>query len=92
MEKRVLLAVALSFLVLYGYQALFPPPKPAQSTAPAPQVSGSTTPGTAAAPPPSEAEAVAPTTPQEAPLVGDREENERGEAAPDFLRELVPHR
>jgi YidC/Oxa1 family membrane protein insertase len=28
MEKRVLLAVILSFLVLYGYQALFPPPKP----------------------------------------------------------------
>ena len=28
MEKRVLLAVFLSFLVLYGYQALFPPPKP----------------------------------------------------------------
>jgi YidC/Oxa1 family membrane protein insertase len=76
MEKRVLLAVALSFLVLYGYQALFPPPKPAQSTAPAPQVSGSTTPGTAAAPAPSEAEAVAPTTPQEAPLVGDREEQD----------------
>ena len=28
MEKRVLLAVVLSFVVLYGYQALFPPPKP----------------------------------------------------------------
>jgi len=28
MEKRVLLAVILSFLVLYGYQALFPPPEP----------------------------------------------------------------
>jgi YidC/Oxa1 family membrane protein insertase len=27
MEKRVLLAVLLSFLVLYGYQAIFPPPK-----------------------------------------------------------------
>jgi YidC/Oxa1 family membrane protein insertase len=26
MERRVLLAVILSFLVLYGYQALFPPP------------------------------------------------------------------
>ena len=34
MEKRVLLAVALSFLVLYGYQALFPPPKPAQMHCP----------------------------------------------------------
>ena len=28
MEKRVLQAVFLSFLVLYAYQALFPPPKP----------------------------------------------------------------
>ena len=27
MEKRVLLAVVLSFVVLYGYQALFPPPE-----------------------------------------------------------------
>jgi YidC/Oxa1 family membrane protein insertase len=33
MEKRVLLAVVLSFVVLYGYQALFPPPKPAQQQA-----------------------------------------------------------
>jgi YidC/Oxa1 family membrane protein insertase len=35
MERRVLIAVLLSFLVLYGYQALFPPPPeptPAQST------------------------------------------------------------
>ena len=76
MEKRVLLAVALSFLVLYGYQALFPPPKPAESAAPAPQVSGSTTPGNAAAPSPAEAEAVAPTTPQEAPVVADRDERD----------------
>ena len=30
MEKRVLLAVVLSFVVLYGYQAMFPPPKPPQ--------------------------------------------------------------
>src|SRR5262245_58740282 len=27
MEKRVLIAVLLSFLVLYAYQAMFPPPK-----------------------------------------------------------------
>ncbi|HEX6975235.1 MAG TPA: membrane protein insertase YidC, partial [Vicinamibacterales bacterium] len=30
MEKRVLLAVVLSFVVLYGYQALYPPPKPVE--------------------------------------------------------------
>ena len=28
MEKRVLIAVILSFVVLYGYQAMVPPPKP----------------------------------------------------------------
>jgi YidC/Oxa1 family membrane protein insertase len=33
MEKRVLIAVILSFIVLYGYQAMFPPPKPAGRTA-----------------------------------------------------------
>jgi YidC/Oxa1 family membrane protein insertase len=27
MEKRVLLAIVLSFIVLYGYQAMFPPPE-----------------------------------------------------------------
>jgi YidC/Oxa1 family membrane protein insertase len=26
MERRVLIAIVLSFAVLYGYQALFPPP------------------------------------------------------------------
>ena len=46
MERRVLIAVLLSFLVLYGYQAMFPPPpepKPAQTTskaATAPKASG----------------------------------------------------
>jgi YidC/Oxa1 family membrane protein insertase len=38
MEKRVLLAVVLSFLVLYTYQALFPPPRPEPpATTPAPE-------------------------------------------------------
>ncbi len=35
MEKRVLLAVILSFVVLYGYQALVPPPKPVEKPVPA---------------------------------------------------------
>src|SRR6187397_2950900 len=44
MERRVLIAVLLSFLVLYGYQVMFPPPpepKPAQTskTAAAPNAS-----------------------------------------------------
>ncbi|CAN5563302.1 membrane protein insertase YidC [soil metagenome] len=34
MEKRVLLAVILSFIVLYGYQAMFPPRLPEQRQAP----------------------------------------------------------
>jgi YidC/Oxa1 family membrane protein insertase len=31
MEKRVLIAVILSFIVLYAYQVMFPPPKPSPS-------------------------------------------------------------
>jgi YidC/Oxa1 family membrane protein insertase len=36
MERRVLLAVLLSFVVLYGYQAIFPPPPPPAFEAPDP--------------------------------------------------------
>jgi YidC/Oxa1 family membrane protein insertase len=59
MEKRVLLAVVLSFVVLYGYQALFPPPKPeirpnppatAPPSAPAGQQTPTLTPPAPAAP------------------------------------------
>jgi YidC/Oxa1 family membrane protein insertase len=77
MEKRVLLAVALSFLVLAGYQMMFPPPKPTESVP-----SSSTGQGSSASasnpssPSPAEAESVAPTVPQETPLVGDREERD----------------
>ena len=53
MEKRVLLAVVLSFIVLYGYQALFPPPepipRPSQGTPPS---TTATPPSTTATPPP----------------------------------------
>ncbi len=58
MEKRVLLAVVLSFVVLYGYQALFPPPKPAppgaQPSKPATPAQRSTPGPAAPAPPPVE--------------------------------------
>src|SRR5687768_4296773 len=82
MEKRVLLAVILSFVVLYGYQALVPPPKPAEKPvtgAAAPQ-----TPQTAAGQPASSPAApsgpvagqpVAP-EPQSTPLVADSAERE----------------
>jgi YidC/Oxa1 family membrane protein insertase len=65
MERRVFIAVILSFVVLYGYQALFPPPEPAPAPKPA-VASTSKTPAaptaTAAAPaadPPPETPAVA---------------------------------
>jgi YidC/Oxa1 family membrane protein insertase len=62
MEKRVLLAVFLSFLVLYGYQALFPPPKPRpvpkpQQAATAPTETAPDRSGTAPAPAPTPAPA-----------------------------------
>src|SRR4051812_28355099 len=47
MERRVLIAVLLSFLVLYGYQALFPSPDTAQKP---PQSSKTATAPNAAAP------------------------------------------
>ena len=57
MERRVLIAVVLSFLVLYGYQALFVPPAapPGQS---APQTAAPAAPG---APPVTSAQPPAPT-------------------------------
>jgi YidC/Oxa1 family membrane protein insertase len=76
MEKRVLLAVALSFIVLYGYQALFPPPKPAP-----PAASPANTPAPTAAEskpeqtPPAIAEAP-PAQPQAAALVTDAAERD----------------
>ncbi len=67
MERRVLLAVLLSFVVLYGYQLLFPPPpepkpaaagqqsSPGAATAGSPQ-SASPAPDITQRPPPAEAE------------------------------------
>ena len=48
MEKRVFIAVLLSFLILAGYQAYFAPP-PANPTAPAPAVSVPPSPSNTAA-------------------------------------------
>ena len=82
MEKRVLLAVILSFVVLYGYQALFPPPKavppPAQS---APGVSTPDAAKPQAAPPQAEAPAQTnvaplPPAPAAAPVVADQSERD----------------
>src|SRR5687767_8576156 len=45
MEKRVLLAVVLSFIVLYGFQAMFPPPEPAPPVRQAPPAAAPRSPG-----------------------------------------------
>ena len=79
MERRVLLAVFLSFVVLYAYQAIFaPPPPPAETekAASGTQSSSATTPG-AAPQPSSEAPAAtgAPATPRKA-LVGESAERD----------------
>jgi YidC/Oxa1 family membrane protein insertase len=78
MEKRVLLAVVLSFLVVVGYQALYPPPKPEPTPAATPPGSSATaTPGTAAQTP--QAAAASPRAeapPAAAPTVADTTEHD----------------
>ena len=76
MERRVLIAIFLSFLVLYGYQAFIvkPEPKPAPGT-PAAQTAKTSTPA-AAAPSGSAARAVAAPAPSAAALVGDSAERD----------------
>jgi YidC/Oxa1 family membrane protein insertase len=83
MEKRVLLAVVLSFVVLYGYQAMFPPPKPTGTSgagataptastgaqAPASTPPAATTPSPAPAAPSPAAPPAAAEQPASAPLV-----------------------
>jgi YidC/Oxa1 family membrane protein insertase len=76
MEKRVLLAVVLSYDVLYGYQALRPPPKPPQR-APAP--AGPAAPQAESAATPPALEAVQPQTAPStdaAAVVGDTQERD----------------
>ncbi len=73
MEKRVLLAIVLSFVVLYGYQAMFPPPKPQ------PKAAATAAPGEPATPASGKtpaAEAAPPAAPEAAALVADTEERD----------------
>jgi YidC/Oxa1 family membrane protein insertase len=69
MEKRVLLAVVLSFIVLYGFQALFPPPPPPERRT-EPVGAGEPTPGepSAQAPQPGTIEPPAAAEPETAPI------------------------
>src|SRR5437773_7312625 len=82
MEKRVLIAIFLSFLVLYVYQALFvkPVPKPAASTTASAPASASASSPAPAAVPPAAPNAAAPATPTAASsataLVGDTSERD----------------
>jgi YidC/Oxa1 family membrane protein insertase len=84
MERRVLLAIFLCFLVLYAWQALFVKPAPKRpATAPAGETAGSA-PGSNAIPAPGPAAGAAatapappePATPEAAPLVGDTAERD----------------
>src|SRR6202011_149908 len=78
MERRVLLAIFLSFIVLYAYQALFVKPVPKPATAPGASTATPTPPTSAvpaAVPPPAvESEPAAATTAK--PLVGDASERD----------------
>ena len=83
MEKRVLLAIVLSFVVLYGYQAMFPPPEPvkpapAAQTPATPQGVTAASPQGAAAPgaaTPADAAALE-QVPSAAPVVSDTAERD----------------
>jgi YidC/Oxa1 family membrane protein insertase len=78
MEKRVLLAIVLSFIVLYGYQALFPPPdlpqRPAETQAP--PAAATPAPGQAAPPDQAPVEAGTPAKPPVALITGDSAERD----------------
>ena len=84
MEKRVLIAVILSFIVLYAYQAMFPPPKPAPGSAREPATSSSPpsaetpapAPSTSVAPPQTAEAPPAPAAPAAAPVVADATERD----------------
>jgi YidC/Oxa1 family membrane protein insertase len=79
MERRVLLAISLSFMVLFLYQALFVPTPPPQtpgnvtSTLPAPAATGVSAAAVAA---PAAPAAAADPTPTAPPVVGETEERE----------------
>jgi YidC/Oxa1 family membrane protein insertase len=76
MERRILIAVFLSFLVLYAYQALFvPPPQPPRSTPPAagPAAPQQPTPATPTTPAPASEPPVVAAAPSVVGETADRE-------------------
>ena len=80
MERRVLIAVFLSFLVLYAYQAFFVPPAPAPAQTTTPQAAPAVPTGAPSGTPPiASAQEAAPTSapgPQPATVLGDATERE----------------
>jgi YidC/Oxa1 family membrane protein insertase len=79
MERRVLLAIALSFAVLFAYQAIFvppPPPDPGPGNVTAPPIASPIAPPIAAPPPGNVSAPVPAPPPLAAPIVGDTEERE----------------
>jgi YidC/Oxa1 family membrane protein insertase len=75
MERRVLLAITLSFIVLFAFQALFVPTRPPANATPTSVVSPGTEPGTTATPAAVAAPA-ATLTSAAPPVVGDTAERE----------------
>ncbi len=80
MERRVLIAIFLSFLVLYAYQAFFAKPQPKPGTAGAKQTAGPSSAAAAGSAPAATAAAQTaapePAAPAAAALVGDQSERE----------------
>jgi len=77
MERRVLLAIFLSFLVLYTYQSLFVPAStPAPSAVPSPNATDASAAAHKPAPAAAESAAAQPATPTAPPLVGDTAERD----------------
>jgi YidC/Oxa1 family membrane protein insertase len=77
MERRILIAVFLSFLVLYAYQALFVPPPPPTSSTPraaSPSASPPPTPSSPVTPPTPAAEP--PTMPAAPSVIGETADRE----------------
>ena len=80
MERRVLIAILLSFIVLYAYQAFVvkPPPKPLVQTASTTTQAGKSAPGGVK---PATPAAAAPAAPTASTVVGDTTERDVRRAA-----------
>jgi YidC/Oxa1 family membrane protein insertase len=74
MQRNLLVAIVLSFVVLYGWQALFPPPPPQKPAGPAQQVTPE--PSGKAAPPVQQALPPPPDVEAPKPLLADAAEQE----------------